>query len=37
MYDAADLDHWTLPGPLVTADTLPTGMQGAGAIGECRS
>lgn len=35
VYDAADLDHWTLLGPLATADTLPAGMQGAGAIWEC--
>jgi beta-fructofuranosidase len=35
VYDADDLDHWVLLGPLVAADELPAHMTGAGAIWEC--
>lgn len=35
VYDADDLDDWTLLGALLVADELPAGMVGAGAIWEC--
>lgn len=35
VYDADDLDHWTLLGPLLLAADLPDDMPGEGAIWEC--
>ncbi len=35
VYDADDLDHWTLLGPLLVADDLADEMVGPGAIWEC--
>jgi beta-fructofuranosidase len=35
IYDASDLDNWELLGELVSAETLPSTMQRAGAIWEC--
>lgn len=35
VYDAGDLDRWSLLGELVAADDLPETMAGAGAIWEC--
>jgi len=35
VYDADDLDRWSLLGPLLAADELPDDMEGPGAIWEC--
>lgn len=35
VYDADDLDHWSLLGALLVADELPDDMTGPGAIWEC--